>query len=58
LDVPVFGAPSINLLFPGVPDTSMAQPAEQANGVVPVALIGAALLAGLLVISVSRRQSA
>ena len=58
LDVPVFGTPSSKLLFPGVPDTSMAQPAEQANGGVPVALIGAALLAGLLVFSVSRRQSA
>lgn len=56
---PSFGSPSINSLFPGVPDTSIGAPiAGQVDGVALLALAGVALLAGLFLLSASRRLSA
>jgi len=57
--VPVFGSPSINSLFPGLPDTGVsAQTAEHVNGVGLLALAGVALLTGLFLVSGSRRKGA
>ena len=58
-DVPSFGSPSTDSLFPGLPDTSMAATtASDVNGVAVLALAGVALLAGIFLVSAAKRPSA
>ena len=56
--MPVFAAPSLPFL-PGLPDTRMlAEIAEQLNRVALPALIGAALLAGTILVTLKKRRRA
>ncbi len=56
--VPVFAAPSLPFI-PGLPDTSMiAQIAEQLGWMGMTGLVGAALLAGTLVVTLAKRRRA